>query len=55
MIISQTSRNMVIQVNSDMTDSVGPGKLVRHMHMMDLVRHMEVCILLNWGPQLISI
>ena len=31
MIISQTSRNMVIQVNSDMTDSVGPGKLVRHM------------------------
>ena len=22
---------MVIQVNSDMTDSVGPGKLVRHM------------------------
>ena len=23
---------MLVQVNSDMTDSVGPGKLVRHMH-----------------------
>ena len=27
----RTARNPLIQVNLDMTDSLGPGKLVRHM------------------------
>ena len=47
--------NLLIQVNSDMMDSVVPGKLVRHMHMTDPVRHMQVCMLLQWGPHLIYI
>ena len=44
-----------------MTDPVGPGKLVRHMQnllyaiMKDSVRHMQVCMLLQWGPHLIGI
>ena len=44
-----------IQVNSDMPGRVGPGKLVRHMHMTDSVRHVQVCMLLHWGPHLIGI
>ena len=27
-----------MQANSDMMDPVGPGKLVRHMHMTDSIR-----------------
>ena len=26
-----------------------------HMHIADIVRHMQVCILLHWGPHLIGI
>ena len=44
-----------VQVNSDMMDPVGPGKLVCHMHITDSVRHMQVCMLLHWGPHLIGI
>ena len=36
----------VMQANSDMLDPVGPEKLVRHM---------QVCMLLHWGPHLIGI
>ena len=35
-----------IQVILPMTDWMGPGKLVLHMHMMDSVCHMQVCMLL---------
>ena len=34
-------------------DSVGPGRLVRHM--TDSVRHMQVCMLLHWGSDFIDI
>ena len=74
-----------VQVNLDMTDSMGPGNLVRHMqnpsytcdeyliciglgpsissvickichmHMTDSVCHMQVCMLLHWGPHLMGI
>ena len=51
-----------IHVNSDMTDPVGPGKLLRHIQNpsyaydgLSPVRHMQVCMLLHWGPHLISI
>ena len=46
---------LIVQVNLDMTDPVGPAKLVRHMqnlsymHMTDSGRHMQVCMLLHWG------
>ena len=28
---------------------------IRHMHTTDSVRHMQVCMLLHWGPYLIGI
>ena len=48
-------------MNSDMTDPVGPGKLVRHMQNPPYANArlspscMQVCMLLHWGPHLIGI
>ena len=28
---------------------------IRHMHITDSVRHMQVCMLLHWGPHLMGI
>ena len=44
----------VIQVNLDMTDSMGPGKLVRHMQNL-LYTYDEFLICIGLGPSILSV
>ena len=44
----------VIQVNLDMTDSMGPGKLVRHMQNPSYT-YDEYLICIGFGPSISSV
>ena len=44
----------LIQVNLDMTDSMGPGKLVRHMQNL-LYTYDEYLICIGLGPSILSV
>ena len=48
-----SSRNP-IQVNLDMTDSMGPGKLVRHMQNLSYT-YDEYLICIGLGPSTLSV
>ena len=45
---------MQVQVNLDMTDSMGPGKLVRHMQNPSYT-HDEYLICIGLGPSISSV
>ena len=45
---------MIIQVNLDMTDSMGPGKLVRHMQNPSYT-YDEYLICIGLGPSILSV
>ena len=45
---------LVLQVNLDMTDSMGPGKLVRHMQN-PLYTYDEYMICIGLGPSILSV
>ena len=45
---------VVVQVNLDMTDSAGPGKLVRHMQN-PLYTYDEYVICIRLGPSISSV
>ena len=45
---------MIVQVNLDMTDSMGPGKLVRHMQNPSYT-HDEYLIFIGLGPSISSV
>ena len=44
----------VVQVNLDMTDSMGPGKLVRHMQNPSYT-YDEYLICIGLGPNILSV
>ena len=44
----------IIQVNLDMTDSMGPGKLVRHMQNLSYT-YDEYLICIRLGPSISSV
>ena len=44
----------LIQVNLDMTDSMGPGKLVRHMQNLPYT-YDEYLICIGLGPSILSV
>ena len=46
--------SFVIQVNLDMTDSVGPGKLVRHMQNLSYT-YDKYLICIGLGPSISSV
>ena len=48
------SERMSVQVNLDMTDSMGPGKLVRHMQN-PLYTYDENLICIGLGPSISSV
>ena len=48
------STDGLIQVNLDMTDSMGPGKLVRHMQNLSYT-HDEYLICIGLGPSILSV
>ena len=50
----QTSYALHIQVNLDMTDSMGPGKLVRHMQNLSYT-YDEYLICIGLGPSISSV
>ena len=45
---------MLVQVNLDMTDSMGPGKLVRHMQNPSYT-YDEYLICIGLGPSILSV
>ena len=45
---------MMIQVNLDMTDSLEPGKLVRHMQSLSYT-YDEYLICIGLGPSILSV
>ena len=45
---------LLIQVNLDMTDSMGPGKLVRHMQNLSYT-YDEYLICIGLGPSISSV
>ena len=47
-------KDIVIQVNLDMTDSMGPGKMVRHMQNLSYT-YDEYLICIVLGPSISSI
>ena len=49
-----TMRGFTIQVNLDMTDSMGPGKLVRHMQNPSYT-YDEYLICIRLGPSISSV
>ena len=43
----------LVQVNLDMTDSMGPGKLVRHMQYLSYTRSDTYLICIGLGPSIL--
>ena len=52
--LSDFKFSFVIQVNLDMTDSMGPGKLVRHMQNPSYT-YDEYLICIGLGPSILSV
>ena len=52
--VKKISITCVLQVNLDMTDSMGPGKLVRHMQNL-LYTYDEYMICIGLGPSISSV
>ena len=48
------SKDVVLQVNLDMTDSMGPGKLDRHMQNLSYI-YDEYLICIGLGPSISSV
>ena len=53
-VIVQTIKKNILQVNLDMTDSMGPGKLVRHMQNPSYT-YDEYLICIGLGPSISSV
>ena len=51
---TSTARSLEIQVNLDMTDSMGPGQLVRHMQNPSYT-YDEYLICIRLGPNIWSV
>ena len=51
---TSTARSLEIQVNLDMTDSMGPGKLVRHMQNLSYT-YDEYLICIRLGSNISSV
>ena len=51
---TNTARSLEIQVNLDMTDSMGPGQLVRHMQNPSYT-YDEYLICIRLGPNIWSV
>ena len=54
MIMMMNMALIIIQVNLDMTDSMGPGKLVRHMQNPSYT-YDEYLICIGLGPSISSV
>ena len=54
MVVKPPSAAVAVQVNLDMTDSMGPGKLVRHMQNPSYT-YDEYLICIELGPSKLSV